>query len=113
MNIFIRKDKASPNEYYFGDYNDNPLAPFSVSIASIDDNFAGEKPHYHKINQKVYITLSGKGILNVNGKQVELQEKQMINVEPGEIHFIEKIVEAPLKIVVVNSSKIDDRIILN
>jgi len=112
MNVFPRKEKTIPNQYYFGEYNDYPLAPFSVSIANFYDSFTGEKPHYHKINQKVYITISGKGILNVDGKQVELQEEQMVNIEPGEVHFIEKIVATPFKVVVINSSKIDDKIIV-
>ncbi|MCU0680169.1 MAG: cupin domain-containing protein [Planctomycetes bacterium] len=112
MHIFPRKEKSTPEQYYFGEYTDKPLAPFSVSVANFDVSFTGEKAHYHKVNQKVFITISGKGILNVNNNKIELVEEQMIQIEPGEIHFIEKVIEAPLKIIVINSAKIDDKVVV-
>lgn len=113
MHIFPRKEKIISGQYYFGEYTDNPLPPFSVSVANFDDSFTGEKAHYHKEINKVYITISGRGIININNEEVELNKKQMVQVEPGEIHFIAKVVESPLKIIVVNSAKIDDKIVVD
>ena len=98
--------------FYFGEFNDNPLAPFNVSVASFDNSFLGESKHYHTHNQKVYIVFSGKGVLNVNGAQVEMSPETMIHIEPNDVHYLEKVLEAPLEFVVVLSSKIDDRVVI-
>ncbi len=112
MNVFPRKSKQTPDAYYFGEFNDNPLAPFSISIASFDENYQSEKPHYHTKNQKAYVTLEGEGILNVNGKQIVMKPEQMIHIEPNETHYIESVITAPLKFIVILSAKIDDKVVL-
>jgi mannose-6-phosphate isomerase-like protein (cupin superfamily) len=113
MKIFPRKEKKTPGAFYFGEFNETPLAPFSVSIATFDSSFSGEPKHYHKDNQKVFITLNGKGVLNVNGEHIDLVPEQMIQIEPNDIHFLEKVVDGPLQIVVVLSSKINDKVVVD
>jgi mannose-6-phosphate isomerase-like protein (cupin superfamily) len=49
----------------------------------------------------------------VNGKNVELTPENMVHIEPNDIHYVEKVLEAPLQIVVVTGSKINDKVTLN
>ncbi len=112
MNIFPRKSKNAQGAYYFGEFDDKPLAPFSISVATFDKDFTGEQKHYHTTNQKVYIAVMGKGLLNVNGKEIELAPEQMIHVEPNEVHYVSAVMKAPLQIVVVLESKINDKVIV-
>lgn len=109
MNIFPRKAKSTPGAYYFGEYNEEPLAPFSISVASFEADFSPEQKHYHTQNQKVYLTLEGEGVLNVDGREVRLEPTSLVQVEPNEIHFLQAVLKAPLKFVVVASSKVDDK----
>ena len=111
MNLFPRKAKNTPGAFYFGEYDDVPLAPFSISLATFDASFAGEKKHYHSENQKVFVTLEGEGILNVDGKDVVLQPEMMVQVEPNEVHCVSKVTKAPLKFIVITSAKVDDKVI--
>ncbi len=109
MNIFPRKPKTTPGAYYFGEFNESPLAPFSISLATMDESFAGEKRHYHTENQKAFLTLEGEGVLNVNGEEVILRPEEMIHIEPNEVHFVSRVTKAPLKCVVIASSKLNDK----
>ena len=112
MKIFPRKEKKTLGAFYFGEFDETPLAPFSISIATFNSGFSGEPKHYHKINQKVFITLNGKGVLNVNGERVDLVPEQMVQIEPNDVHFVEKVIDAPLQIVVVLSSKTNDKVVV-
>ena len=112
MHIFPRKPKQQLGAYYFGEFDETPRAPFSISTATLDATYTAEQKHYHKENQKVYLTLSGKGILNVGGQEVEMKPESLIQVEPGEVHAVEKVVEAPLSFVVVLASKNNDKIVV-
>jgi len=110
MNTFPRKSKSTSGAYYFGEFDDEPLAPFSISVATFDSSYEQEKPHYHKQNQKVYLILEGEGILNIDGEQVKMTPEYMIHIEPDEVHFVESVTNAPLKFVVILSSKTDDKV---
>ena len=112
MNIFPRKSKTATDAYYFGEFGEVPLAPFSISTATFDESYEGEPKHYHTKNQKVFLTLEGEGILNVNGKQIVMKPEELIHVEPNEVHFVEKVLKGPLKLVVVLSAKENDKVVL-
>ena len=113
MNIFPRKPKSTPDAYCFGEYNEEPLAPFSISVASFNADFVAEQKHYHTKNQKVYLTLEGEGVLNIDAKEVRLEPNTLVQVEPNEVHFVQSVIKAPLKIVVITSSKVDDKVMIN
>lgn len=112
MNIFPRKSKKTAESYYFGEFEDAPLAPFSISLATLNDDYTPEQPHYHSHNQKAYVTLEGEGALNINGESVAMTPDSMIQVEPNEVHFVERVVRAPLKFIVVLASKTNDKHII-
>lgn len=112
MNTFPRRAKNTPGAYYFGDFDQVPLAPFSISFASLDETYAGEKRHYHTQNQKAFLTLEGEGVLNVNGMEVVMHPEELIHIEPNEIHFVSRVTKAPLKFIAIASSKIDDKVVV-
>lgn len=112
MNTFPRRAKNTPGAYYFGDFDQVPLAPFSISLATFDEAYAGEKPHYHTQNQKAFLTLEGEGVLNVNGVDVVMHPEELIHVEPKDIHFVSRVTKSPLKFIVIASSKINDKVIV-
>lgn len=113
MNIFPRKEKQTPGAYYFGEFSDNPLAPFSITVATFDESYSGsDRKHYHTQNQKAYVTIQGKGLINVDGQSVEMSPEQMIHIEPNEVHYIEKVLEAPFQFIVILSSKTNDKIVV-
>jgi quercetin dioxygenase-like cupin family protein len=114
MHLFPRKAKATPNSYYFGEFDDNPLAPFSISLAHFkQSSYTTEAKHYHTHNQKVFITLSGEAVLEVNGEEVTLTPENMIQVEPGEIHRVLRIVSQEVSFIVVLAKKENDKVIVN
>ena len=98
--------------FYFGEFDDRPLAPFSISMATFTKEYQSEKPHYHTQHQKAFVVIEGEGILNVDGKQISLTPDQMIHVEPKEVHFIESVTKAPLKFIVILSAKDNDKVIV-
>ena len=112
MNIFPRKQKTASGAYYFGEFEDTPLAPFSISFATLDERYAGEKPHYHTKNQKAYVVIEGEGILTIDGKQVILSPEHMIHIEPNEVHSVEAVNKAPLQFIVILSSKTNDKVVV-
>jgi len=114
MQIFPRHPKEhKPGAFYYGEFTDQPLAPFSISVASFSKDYGPEKPHYHTKNQKVYLTLEGEGILNVNGQPVIMKPEEMIHLEPNDIHFVEKVTRAPIKYIVILSSKTNDKVVID
>ncbi len=118
MELFPRSQKyhadGKPVEgaYFFGNYDDNPLPPFSAAQATFYKDYEGEKPHYHTISEKMYLTLKGLGILVVDGKEVEMKPEQMIHVRPNEVHYVKEVLEEPLEFVVVASKKVNDKVVL-
>ncbi len=111
MRLFPRKSKQTPGAFYFGEFDDKPLAPFSISLAEFGADFSGEPVHYHAKNQKVFVTLEGEGVLEVNGQEVPMTPENMIHIEPGERHRIVRVTKAPLKFIVVLSAKENDKVV--
>jgi mannose-6-phosphate isomerase-like protein (cupin superfamily) len=112
MQTFPRKPKPTPGAYYFGEFDEAPRPPFSISVATFDNSFTGESIHYHSKVQKIYLTLRGKGLLEVDGKTVELRPEQLVHVEPNEKHRLLKVLEAPFEFVAITSEKINDKVIV-
>ncbi|MBI4835730.1 MAG: cupin domain-containing protein [Candidatus Abawacabacteria bacterium] len=113
MHIFPQKAKTVPGTYYFGEFDDNPKAPFSISWAKLTrNNYQMEKKHYHTKHQKVFVTLAGEGSLNVNGQETKMVPEKMIQVEPGEIHFLQKIISEELEFIVVLAAKENDKVVI-
>jgi quercetin dioxygenase-like cupin family protein len=113
MHTFPRKEKSTPGAYYFGDFDDVPLAPFSISQASFDrDTYQPEKRHYHTTHQKAFLTLEGEGVLNVDGREVIMNPDVLIHVEPGEVHFVQEVRTRLLKFIVILAKKENDKVVL-
>jgi len=54
-----------------------------IAIAVIDKS----EPHYHKKTTEKYKVLKGKLIININGQDYKLQEKEELVIKPGSIHY--------------------------
>jgi len=67
MKILSRKNKPlrKQGHYYFTEYGSSPA---SVSLVFINDNNLDQTPdrkHYHKKGYEFYVTVQGKGMLDV------------------------------------------------
>lgn len=114
MHLFPRKAKATPGAFYFGEFDDVPLAPFSISLATITKaDYVSEKKHYHTKHQKVYVTLAGSGVLNVAGEDVVMQAEEMIQVEPNELHFVKSVATDALSFIVILGAKENDKVVID
>jgi len=104
MRIIPRKGKPNraKGHYYFGDYGTTPA---SISIASINDESEQipDRQHYHKKGYEFYVTLQGKGTLEVNGQATTLEENNTVMVEPGEKHSVKGVLETPFLVVIFNT----------
>lgn len=114
MHVFARKPKSIPGAYYFGEFDEVPLAPFSISQAVfVREQYVGEPKHFHRKHQKVYVVLEGTGVLNVDGLDVVMSPDAMIQVEPGEVHFVKSVTSDRLHFLVILGAKENDKVVLN
>ena len=105
------KSSRSDGEHYFGDYGDISMGISLSSVNQIGD--IQDKMHLHQKGTEFYIILEGKGVLEVEGKNVELKENEVVMVEPGEKHRVKEATEAPFKFLVICDVKEkEDKIIL-
>lgn len=113
MKIYPKQSKSDrqSSDFYFGNYGEIPIG---VSFATINENdISGDKLHYHKKGFEFYITTQGTGLLEVEGKEIELSEEQMVMIEPEEKHKIKSAKKAPFAFFAICTIKDkDDKIIL-
>jgi len=113
MKIYPKQTKSDrqSSDFYFGNYGEIPVG---VSFATINENGVnGDRLHYHKKGFEFYITTQGSGIIEINDKEIELTNEQMIMVEPGEKHKIKSAKETPFSFFVFCTTKEkEDKIIL-
>ena len=50
----------------------------------------GEAYHYHEYHE-YYVVLQGKGSLNIEGREVPLEEQTVVMVQPGERHRVSRV----------------------
>ncbi|MDI6807270.1 MAG: cupin domain-containing protein [Candidatus Aenigmarchaeota archaeon] len=88
LEAFVTKDKSEIREYFHS---------LNLSLAE-----ALLKPgqvtqyHLHKKSEEIYYILDGKGLMNIEGKESEVAEKQAIYIAPGKRHKITNVGEKPL-----------------
>ena len=113
MKIYPKQSKLDKksNNFYFGDYDEIPVG---VSFATLSKNGINkDKLHYHKKGYEFYITTQGSGIMEIEGKEIELNNEQMVMVEPGEKHKIKSAKKTPFSFFVFCTVKNKaDKIIL-
>ncbi len=96
---------------FYGQPDDAEPAPARVSVATFDQDFAGEPLHYSKGQKKLYITHSGEAVIEVNGKEVSMTPEQMIVVNPGEQHRVLRVITR-ISFTVVMMGPINDKVVV-
>jgi len=113
MKIYPKQSKTDRRsaDFYFGNYGEIPIA---ISSATINKSgIIGDKLHYHKKGYEFYLTTQGAGLLEIEGKEVELTEKKLVMVEPGEKHKIKSATKTPFSfIAIVNIKNKNDKCVI-
>lgn len=105
MKIYPKQTKSDrpSNDGYFGNYGEIPLG---ISLAHFKKDDIIEDPlHFHQKGFEFYLIVEGAGILEVNGKEIELNSENVAMVEPGEKHRIKSILKVPFRFFAVCTSK--------
>jgi mannose-6-phosphate isomerase-like protein (cupin superfamily) len=108
MKIYPKRSKTdrASDDFYFGNYGEIPIA---ISSATINENgVVGDKLHYHKKGYEFYLTIQGSGLLEIEGKEVELDQDVLAMVEPGEKHKIKSAIKTPFSFIAISNIKDKD-----
>ena len=115
MKIFPRKDKTvrGLGNFYFGDYGEIPIGISQTRIDTNNLDKSKDTAHYHKKGTEFYFTIEGKAILEVEGNEIELNENQLAMVEPGEKHYVKRVIKNPFSVISICTTKDpDDKVIV-
>lgn len=115
MKVFPRKDKVKkgPGNFYFGDYGEIPTGISQTTINGENLDISKDTLHYHKEGTEFYLTINGKAILEIEGKDFELNKDQLVMVEPGEKHYVKKVTKIPFSVITIcTTKKIDDKVVI-
>lgn len=104
MKIFDKKDKSTKGFGYWGDYGEIDLG-FSSGLIEDSASFLGEPLHFHKKATTFFLVLSGSGVVEVEGKEVEVKEKQLLQIDPGEKYKVLGAKQTPFSWVVISTNK--------
>lgn len=107
MQIFERQTKKNrgSGNYFFGDYGEIPIGISQIRINEAESQNFIDPVHFHKMGTEYYLTIEGTGVIEIEGQEVELNEKQMVMVEPGEKHAVKRIFKTPLTIICFCTTK--------
>jgi len=100
-----QKPNREPGNYFYGDYGEIPVGISYAEVTPKDE--IQDRNHYHKKGHEYYFVIQGKGILNVEGKEVLLEHNNLVMLDPGEKHFLKKAIETPFHYFVACS--VDDK----
>lgn len=59
------------------------LTGAEISINNLPAGVSVPFVHAHKENEEVYVILSGKGVIYLNGDEIEISEGSVLKVDPG------------------------------
>lgn len=86
---------------YWGDASEIKMA---ISKGRIDsEEYAGEKPHAHLESYVYFIILAGSGIISVEGKDVTVQQDEVLEIAPGEKYQVKGAITKPFEWLVVGT----------
>ena len=104
MEIYRKKEKSTPGFGYWGDFGEIDMG-FSYGYVEKREGFSGEKRHYHKKGTVYFLTLEGRGSLEVDGEDVVMEKDILIRVDPGEIYKVKSVLETPFHWLAICTSK--------
>ena len=94
MKLYPKQLKDNPYNYFYGNYGEIPVGISVVSVGEFNQNFTDAK-HVHEVATEFYVVTQGKILVEVGGKDIEVDAENMLMVEPGEAHLVKSILSFP------------------
>jgi mannose-6-phosphate isomerase-like protein (cupin superfamily) len=104
MKIYSKTDKNIPGFGYWGDFGEIDMG-WSSGVINDETSFNGEKLHYHKVGTTYFLGLEGTGLIEVEGKQIELEQETLLRIDPNEKYQVIGAKVTPFKYIVVCTAK--------
>ena len=101
----FRADKKQAKGWFFGPWNSE--IPVPVGYANVGVSEA----HYHEHMFEVYLVAQGSSIISVNGKELTLNQGDVLVVEPNEAHTFISCSEDYLHFVIHAPFVKDDKVL--
>lgn len=115
MKVYLRQDKKirGPGNFFFGDYGEISIGVSLTTINKSSVSKSKDTKHFHKEGSEFYFTINGKAILEIEGKEVVLDKDHLVMVEPGEKHYVKKVLEIPFSVLTICTvKKRNDKVIV-
>lgn len=113
MKIYNKQSKNDRNskDFYFGNYGEIDLGISSATFENLENS--EDKLHFHKAAKEYYITTNEAGLIEIEGKEYEMNTENLIMVEPGEKHKVLKATKPPFSFIVISTIKAkDDKVVV-
>lgn len=104
MRIYKKTEKNALGWGYWGDFSEIDMG-WSDGLITDNSQFTGEKLHYHKTGTVYFLSVDGTGLIQVEGKEVELPKNTLLRIDPGEKYKVLGANEVPFRWIVVCTSK--------
>ena|SRR3989344_5395202 len=105
MKIYSKKEKTTtPGFGYWGDFGEIEMG-WSYGEITDNQNFVGEKLHYHTLGTIYFLGLGGSGVIEIEGKEIILGKDLLLRIDPKEKYRVLKAKKIPFKYLAVCTSK--------
>ena len=74
------------------DATNAPVSKQSLAEASLPEGKATER-HYHKLSEEIYFMLEGRGTMEIDGEQQQVEPGDAILIPPGAWHQIKALTD--------------------
>ncbi len=90
--------------------NGSPLKIYRIANET-GKVYPNEFLHYHPNGHEYYIVLTGHIVIQVGKKKVDLKAGEMLQLFPGEVHKVAKVIEQCDTIVIRNEFAENDKVV--
>lgn len=104
MKIYRKTEKNTSGFGYWGNFGEIDLG-WSSGLIEDNDKFPGEKLHYHTVGTTYFLGITGAGLIQVEGNEIELSEDVLLRIDPREKYGVVGAKTVPFKWIVVCTSK--------
>ena len=95
--LSIEPDKAYDNIHLEKVYSDSNCTAFIIWVKQ------GVRPHYHAHHTESLYVLSGKGIMQMGDKKLEIKAGDYFTIPEKMVHAVEVVGDDPLKVLSIQS----------
>ena len=81
------------------------LTGCEISMNRVSKGYKVPFNHKHKENEEVYIILKGKGIIDIDGEQIEVKEGSVVKIKPEGIRNIENPNDEEMIFIVIQTKQ--------